>query len=155
MFLLDALAGRRPRLSVNLLGETCLSTRVARLTPATFLVVSLATSLAMGLLWLACPAQAANFDVANDGQLRSAISSAGNGDTITFTANIILGSNLPTVTKNVTFNGSNFTLSGDNQYRGLFVNSGTVAINDLTITNANAQGGNGGTAGGAGNVPQK
>ena len=30
---------------------------------------------------------AANFDVANDAELRSAITSAGSGDTITFTSN--------------------------------------------------------------------
>jgi autotransporter-associated beta strand protein len=48
------------------------------------------------------------------------------------------------VTKNVTFNGGNFTLSGNNQHRGLFVQSGTVAINDLNITHAVAQGGKGG-----------
>ncbi|MBO4224288.1 autotransporter-associated beta strand repeat-containing protein [Bradyrhizobium neotropicale] len=44
----------------------------------------------------------------------------------------------------MTINGGNFTLSGNNQYRGLFVASGTVAINDLKIINAKAQGGNGG-----------
>lgn len=137
---------RRTRLSASLLGEACLSTEDARLAPATILV--------MGLSWLASPAQAANFNVASDGDLRSAISTAGNGDTITFTANITLASNLPTVTKNLTFVGGNHILSGGNQYRGLFVASGTVAINDLTIAYAKAQGGNGGSSrnggGGAG-----
>jgi hypothetical protein len=67
-----------------------------------------------------------------------------------FTANVTLGSNLPTVTQNVTFNGGGFTFSGDNQYRGLFVQSGTVAVIDLTIANAVAQGGNSGYGWGGG-----
>jgi autotransporter-associated beta strand protein len=101
----------------------------------------------MGVSW---PAFAANFNVANDGDLRSAISSAGDGDTITFTGNITLGGNLPAVTKNVTVNGGNFILSGNSQYRGLFVQSGTVAINNLAIKDAVAQGGKGGDGKGAG-----
>jgi autotransporter-associated beta strand protein len=116
-----------------------------RLAPAALLVLGLA----IGVSW---PARAANFNVGTDAQLRSAIGSAGNGDTITFTGNITLGSNLPTVTKNVTVNGGLFTLSGDNKYRGLFVQSGTVAISNLAIKNAVAQGGRGGNGeeGGAG-----
>lgn len=119
-----------------------------RRTPAVLLVLGLAASLS----WPAGPALAANFNVGTDAQLRNAISSAGNGDTITFTGNITLGDNLPTVTKNVTVNGGLFTLSGNNKYRGLFVQSGTVAINDLAIKDAVAQGGRGGNGelGGAG-----
>lgn len=104
----------------------------------------LAKCLAAGTLLAALPAYAANFNVANDAQLRSAISNAQNGDTITITANITLSSNLPQVQRNVTFNGGNFTLSGNNLYRGLYVASGTVAINNLRIDNALAKGGNGG-----------
>lgn len=117
-----------------------------RLAPAVLLVLGLAA----GVSWPAGPARAANFNVGTDAQLRNAISSAGNGDTITFTGNITLGSNLPVVTKNVTVNGGLFTLSGDNKYRGLFVQSGTVAINNLAIANAVAQGGKGGDGHGAG-----
>jgi autotransporter-associated beta strand protein len=120
----------------DLLKETCLSTPASRLTLALLLTAS--------VLSVPLRANAANFDVANAAQLSSAIGRAANGDTITFTANITLSSNLPTVTKNVTFNGGNFTLSGNNQHRGLFVQSGTVAINDLNITHAVAQGGKGG-----------
>ncbi len=121
---------------MRMLGYTCLSPRATRL--------SMATLLASGALWTALPVRAANFDVGTDAQLRSAISSASNGDTITFTASITLGSNLPIIEKNLTFNGGNFTLSGNNLNRGLFVKSGSVAVNDLTIANAVAQGGNGG-----------
>jgi outer membrane autotransporter protein len=41
-------------------------------------------------------------------------------------------------------------LSGNGQYRGLFVQSGTVTVANLTITNAVAQGGNGGYGWGGG-----
>lgn len=131
-----------------LLDGTCLRLPIMRLAPAMLVAISLAA----GVSWPVGPARAANFNVGTDAQLRSAISSAGNGDTITFTGNITLGSNLPTVTKNVTVNGGLFTLSGDNKYRGLFVQSGTVAINDLAIKDAVAQGGRGGNGeeGGAG-----
>lgn len=40
--------------------------------------------------------------------------------------------------------GNGGTLDGANAYRGLFVLNGTVAVQDLTIANAVAQGGNGG-----------
>ncbi|WP_338688868.1 autotransporter domain-containing protein [Bradyrhizobium sp. 26S5] len=46
---------------------------------------------------------------------------------------------------NVTINGGNFTLDGGGVQRGLFVYSGTVAVNNLTIQNAVAKGGNGGS----------
>jgi autotransporter-associated beta strand protein len=102
---------------------------------------------------------AANFDVANEGQLRSAITSAASGDTITFTANITLSADLPAVQKNVTINGNGNTLSGNNQFRGLLVGAWnpstgaavavSVAIQDLTITDTKAAGGTGG-AGSAG-----
>ncbi|MBB3773866.1 outer membrane autotransporter protein [Angulomicrobium tetraedrale] len=115
---------------------------------------ALASFLGMGMTILTGPVHAANFNVGSDADLRSAISSAGNGDTITFTADITLASNLPNVTTNITFIGGNHTLSGNNEYRGLFVQSGTVAISDLTITNSVAQGGTGGNglqgAGGGG-----
>src|ERR1700684_2770918 len=47
-------------------------------------------------------------------------------------------------TSGVTINGNNFTLDGSDVQRGFFVNSGTVAISNLTIQNAFAQGGAGG-----------
>jgi len=122
----------------GLRGETFLSTSVSRL--------ALAALFGAGTLSAALPARAV--DVANEAQLRSAISSGQN--TITFTANIALTANLPPVAHNVAINGGNFTLSGNGQFRGLVVQSGTVAVDDLTITKAKAQGGNGGAGSGAG-----
>ncbi|MBR2813669.1 MAG: autotransporter domain-containing protein [Reyranella sp.] len=133
-----------------LLDDTSLSTPVSNVGAlairARHPAPRLALSVLMGTaaLSMALPAAAANFNVANESQLNNAISNAGNGDTITFTANITLSANLPAVTKNVTVNGGNFSLSGNNQYRGLYVQSGSVAINDLRIESAKAQGGKGG-----------
>jgi autotransporter-associated beta strand protein len=127
------------RPDMSLLRETFLSTSALRLMPIALV--------AAGALATAGPAGAANFNVANDAQLRSAIASAANGDTITFTANITLSSNLPQVQRHLVIDGGNFTLSGNNQYRGLVVQSGSVIISNLTIANAKAQGGNGGTGG--------
>src|SRR5258708_6436623 len=67
------------------------------------------------------PVWAANFDVNSDASLRSAITSAASGDTITFTSNITLAADLPAVQTSVTIIGNNNTLSGNNQFRGLFI----------------------------------
>jgi autotransporter-associated beta strand protein len=125
-----------------LLKGTCLSTSGSRLALAGILVA--------GALAAAAPVRAANFNVASDAELRSAITNAQPGDTITFTANITLTSNLPQVQRHLIIDGGNFTLSGNNQYRGLVVQSGSVLINNLTIANAKGQGGNGGTGGSRG-----
>jgi uncharacterized protein with beta-barrel porin domain len=53
-------------------------------------------------------------------------------------------------TSNVTVNGGGFTLDGGGVQRGFFVYSGTVAINNLTIQNTQALGGNGATGSGSG-----
>jgi hypothetical protein len=64
---------------------------------------------------------AANINVNSDASLRSAITSAGSGDTITFTSNITLAADLPAAQTDVTIIGNNQTLSGNNQFRGLFI----------------------------------
>ncbi|MGX0962568.1 hypothetical protein AB7M63_003017 [Bradyrhizobium japonicum] len=56
-------------------------------------------------------------------------------------------------TSNVTVNGAGFRLDGGGVQRGFFVYAGTVAINNLTIQNTQALGGNGapnGSSGGGG-----
>ncbi|TPK25983.1 autotransporter-associated beta strand repeat-containing protein, partial [Mesorhizobium sp. B2-5-3] len=132
---------RRARLMLRLLGETCLSTSGSRL--------ALAILLAAGTLSTTLPARAEDWPVYNEGDLHFAIFNADYGDTIRFYANVTLTANLPPVRSgNMTINGQGFTLSGNNQYRGLFVQQGAinVAIKDLTITNAKAEGGKGGDA---------
>ncbi|MCK1743291.1 hypothetical protein IVA80_21140 [Bradyrhizobium sp. 139] len=49
-------------------------------------------------------------------------------------------------TSNVTVNGGGFRLDGGGVQRGFFVYAGTLAINNLTIQNTQALGGNGGLA---------
>ena len=50
----------------------------------------------------------------------------------------------------LTIDGGGSTLSGNNAYRGFFVYAGNVTIENLTIANAKALGGNGGSGGGGG-----
>ena len=106
--------------------------------------LTLALLLGGGAAFFASPAFAGNINVANSAQLISALNTAAAGDTITFTQNITLASAMPQLTKDVTINGGGFQLNGANTYQGFAVLSGTVAINNLKITNAVAQGGRGG-----------
>src|ERR1700746_4142371 len=97
-------------------------------------------------LLAAGPAYATDFLVGTDAQLRSAITSAGNGDRIIFSNNITLAADLPAVQTNVTIIGNNNTLSGNNQFRGLFMGAWTpgtaaqvavtAAMQDLVIATA-------------------
>lgn len=83
--------------------------------------------------------------------LREAIdaaNSAGGDDTITFsvTGTITLTSALPAITTNMAIDGpgaANLTISGNNLYRPFFIDSGTVVIQDLTVANGRAAGGDG------------
>ncbi len=103
-------------------------------------------------------ARAANLFVGSEAQLRAAISGASAGDVIIFTSNIGLTADLPAVQSNVTILGNNKTLSGNNQFRGLFIgaftgstqSAVTVSITNLAITDTKAQGGSGGGGGGGG-----
>ncbi|CAH1671939.1 MULTISPECIES: autotransporter domain-containing protein [unclassified Chelatococcus] len=137
---------KRPHLAARFMDETCLSSRATRGTVAPALTIAIAT----GLSCLPLSVEAANFDVGNDAELRQAISSAANNDTITFKNDITLSSNLPVIQRDLIVNGGNFSLSGAGQYRGLFVEQGKVAVNDLAITKAVARGGNGGNGDGGG-----
>jgi uncharacterized protein with beta-barrel porin domain len=69
-------------------------------------------------------------------------------NSITLTA----GSTLPAFdsTSSVTVNGNNFTLNGGGIQRGIFVFSGNVAIDNITIQNAQALGGAGSSGSGSG-----
>src|SRR5258708_17555111 len=100
---------------------------------------------------LAGSAYATDFLVGTDAQLRSAITSAANGDRIIFTNSITLTGDLPAVQTNVTILGNNNTLSGNNQFRGLFIRAWapgtatqrqvTLGIPDLAIAKSQAIGG--------------
>ncbi|MFN5515096.1 MAG: pectate lyase-like adhesive domain-containing protein [Cyanobacteriota bacterium] len=75
----------------------------------------------------------------------------GQADIINLTADITVTSQLPLINEDVglTLNGNNFKLNGDNTQRLLFIKSGAVTLNNLTLQNGLAQGTNG-SGGGAG-----
>jgi autotransporter-associated beta strand protein len=114
-------------------------------------------ALVLGMLLLAMPARAQcvgnTCTVASASDLVNALTTIGTTPgtyTVNITANITLtaGTTLPAITgsaNNVTINGNNHTLDGGAVQRGFFVYQGTAAINDLTIQNTKAAGGNGGT----------
>lgn len=104
------------------------------------------------------------FTVNTFADLRTAITTAntnGQIDTINITSNIILGGVLPEIsdTSGLTVQGNGYTVSGDANGNGrndsgdirvFFVRSGTLTLQNLTIANGRAQGGNGGGGGNAG-----
>ena len=115
-----------------------------------------AIALLLGLLLVARagPAQAAchTCTVTDAADLVSVLtlidSDPGHSYVIIFANDITLDptTTLPVInsTSNVTINGQGFTLDGGSVQRGFFVYQGAVAINNLTIQNAVAQGGTGG-----------
>ena len=102
--------------------------------------------------------------VGDEAALRSAIAVAKPGDTIVFGANITLaGGDLPSIASSITVDGAGHTLSGGAQFRGLMVAGFggvaapgpigvSVTIQNLTIADTLARGGDGGSgnAGGGG-----
>jgi Ca2+-binding RTX toxin-like protein len=103
-------------------------------------------------------------DVANEAQLRDAIFTISNdfavdGEVtvdyvVNITADIDLTQSLPMIrgdgVHSITFNGGGFTIDAQEMGRVFFVESGQVAIVDVTIANALARGGDGGSGGGGG-----
>jgi hypothetical protein len=121
-------------------------TRVAR--PLAFAV----------LLGLSVRAEAVDHPVNSELDLRTAIATAVDGDTITFHVDVTLTQDLPAIQTDVTILGNNRFLDGASTYRGFFVvkfvalmNAAVaVTIEDLTIQNARARGGAGRDGGGGG-----
>ncbi|HSC12596.1 MAG TPA: hypothetical protein VLC97_16605 [Rhodanobacteraceae bacterium] len=103
-------------------------------------------------------ADAGDHAVSSEADLRTAIASAVDGDTITFNADVTLTQDLPAIQTNVAILGNNKVLDGANTYRGFFVirfNGSlnapvALTIQDLTIHNAKARGGAGREGGGGG-----
>ncbi|MDR7221546.1 autotransporter domain-containing protein [Aminobacter aminovorans] len=108
------------------------------------------------------PALAATFNVTNETELAAAISTANsNGDasnTINVSANITLtkplpplglrnAAGMPLATSPLTINGNGNTVSGGGTQRIFFANSGEIAINDVTLADGRAKGGDGGAGG--------
>ena len=95
------------------------------------------------------------------GDLRAAIlaaNAAGGADVINFTCasapcTVTLSGPLPPITESLTINGGtlgNIVLDGASSYRVFFVDTGTVALQNLIIQNGMARGGAGGTGDGGG-----
>ena len=107
------------------------------------------------MLGTSAPALAqTTFHASDEAALRSAITSAAPGDTIVLDSNITLTSDLPSVATSLTLDGGGHTLSGNNQFRGLLVAAYSaaagptpidVSIQNLTIANTVARGGDGGS----------
>ena len=82
---------------------------------------------------------AANTDTATNG------CTAGSGaDTITLGVNITLGDYLPDITTDITIEGANYDIDGNDEYQIFYVDGGDLTINNITLT-----GGDGGSYGGA------
>ena len=100
--------------------------------------------------------------VSTEAQLDAAIAQAnamtGNGRSLTIhlAANIALTADMAAITLNggtaLNIDGGGFTIDGGALHRGVFVYSGAVTLQNLTVANMLAQGGNGGNgvAGGGG-----
>lgn len=95
------------------------------------------------------------------GDLRSQIlaaNAAGGADVINFTCGappctITLSGPLPPITESLTIDGGtmgNIIIDGASSYRVFFVDTGTVALQNLIVRNGRAQGGAGGTGDGGG-----
>lgn len=120
--------------------------RHCKLGRATELVFVLATG---ATLVIGGGAEAATFAVTNEGELAAAINSANanaEADTITLSNNITLTTFLPTLedADGVTIDLGGNTLSGNNVARIFFVGSGTATIENGTLADGLAQGGDGG-----------
>ncbi|MBN9531719.1 MAG: PD40 domain-containing protein, partial [Alphaproteobacteria bacterium] len=93
--------------------------------------------------------------------LRRAILNANAGDVIQFACatapcTISLNGPLPPIQTSLTIDGGSrgrIVIDGQNLYRALFADSGTIAISNLRIQNVRAKGGNGGSGGGSVSAP--
>lgn len=102
--------------------------------------VSLAIAIGLGgasLALVATPAHATVWNVSNESQLQSALSSAGNGDVIELlpSVTITLTADLPILdaVTDVTINGNGAVIDGAASWDGLVVTDSVVAINSLTL----------------------
>ena len=114
---------------------------------AAYQLTTFATALLAATALTAAPAWA--HDVNSEATLRTAIFAinGGNADTtINFTGSFQLTQSLPMITSSVTVTGNGNTLDANSAGRAFFVQAGTASIANLTIDNAVAQGGAGGTA---------
>ena len=92
-----------------------------------------------GTCELADAITAANTDTATNG------CTAGSGaDTISLGVNITLSAELPDITSEITIEGANYDIDGNDEYQIFYVDGGDLTLNNITLT-----GGDGGSFGGA------
>ena len=135
-------------------------TRPHWLAPGLMLVLAhgtLATTITVTLNTDTSSGGAAGSGPGVSGDLRHAINNSIANDTILFNCGspcvITLGGPLPPISHNLTVDGGslgNVILDGAGSFRVFFVDTGSVAIRNLQIQNARAQGGHGGSPGGGG-----
>ena len=82
--------------------------------------------------------------------LSAALASGSDGDVIVLQNNIRLTTNLATIQRNLTVDGGGFILDGTSTFRGFFVSSGSCTLQNITIQNVLAKGGDGQIGGGGG-----
>jgi uncharacterized protein with beta-barrel porin domain len=110
---------------------------------------------AVGAVLLYCliaSAHAATITATDETTLRNAILASNDtpGGTIVLSGNITLTQSLPMITGNVSIVGNGHTIDANNTGRVFFVQAGTVAISNVAVANALAQGGAGSSGGGGG-----
>jgi len=140
-------------ISASASGATTASSNFA---PTGVAVVTLSTDTSLGVTPGSCPA-------GTTGDLRAAICNAAAGSAIVFNTTtmcagslpckITLGAALPQIAENLTIDGGAFgrvVIDGASAYRVFWVDTGTVALRNLQIQNALAQGATGGSGGAAG-----
>ena len=94
---------------------------------------------------LACAAPAAQAcDATDTASLAACIATASSGDTVRLINNITLTSHTGLITTDITIDGQGFTLDGAGTHRGFFVDRGTVTVQNITLQNLRARGGDGG-----------
>lgn len=116
--------------------------------------VALACLLAMGCVPVAQAGTSDGCTAWDTATLKACIIATPANGFIEFTRSFTLTGPLDVVVdKNLTINGNGFTLNGANTYRGFFVGAGSLTVNDLTMSNLRAKGGDGGSfAGGGGGM---
>ena len=110
--------------------------------------------LVLAAMLCAGPARAGDILVTTAAELSTAIGTANPGDRIVLQNDIVLGTTLlPPVGSNITIDGNNKSIDAQNNNRIFFLNS-SATIENVTLKNGLAKGGDGGnaTAGGGGGL---
>ena len=84
------------------------------------------------------------FNVTDSATFQHALSHAHSGDVINIISDFTMTQSVGAINADLTIHGNGHTIDGGDLYRPFFIESGTVAIADLTIENGRATGGTGG-----------